>query len=108
MIVPSMDQTTHSAAVESRAARSLREVFESGRPLTYVRSSEEQRAGSVLREVGRRLLAPATVPVWTWSLTQGMHRDGQAAEAGTLDARGALDFIAAHHGAGDLPPQGLS
>ena len=91
-----MDQTTHSAAVESRAARSLREAFESGRPLTYVRTSEERRAGSVLREVGRRLFAPSTVPVWTWSLTQGMHRDGQPVEAGTLDARGVLDFIAAH------------
>ncbi len=96
MIVPSMDQTTHSAAVESRAARSLREAFESGRPLTYVRTSEERRAGSILREVGRRLFAPSTVPVWTWSLTQGMHRDGQPVEAGTLDARGVLDFIAAH------------
>ena len=96
MIVPSMDQSTHSAAVESRAARSLREAFESGRPLTYVRTSEERRAGSILREVGRRLFAPSTVPVWTWSLTQGMHRDGQPVEAGTLDARGVLDFIAAH------------
>ena len=96
MTGPSIEQTTHSAAVESRAARSLREAFESGRPLTYVRTSEERRAGSVLREVGQRLFAPATVPVWTWSLTQGMHRDGQPVEAGTLDARGVLDFIAAH------------
>jgi len=96
MTGPTMDQTTHSTAVESRAARSLREAFESGRPLTYVRTSEERRAGSILREVGQRLFAPATVPVWTWSLTQGMHRDGQPVEAGTLDARGVLDFIAAH------------
>jgi SpoVK/Ycf46/Vps4 family AAA+-type ATPase len=91
-----MEQTTNSPAAESRAAKILREVFESGRPLTYVRTSEEQRAARVLREVGRRLFAPTVVPVWTWSLTEGMHRDGQAAEAGTHDARGALDFIAAH------------
>ena len=32
----------------------IREAFESGRPLTYVRSSEEQRVASVLREVARR------------------------------------------------------
>src|SRR5450432_1420738 len=91
-----MQQTTTSPAAESRAAKMLREVFESGRPLTYVRTSEEQRAGKVLREVGLRLFAPTPVPVWTWSLTDGMHRDGQAAEVGTHDARGALDFIAAH------------
>ena len=91
-----MSQTTNSPAAESRAAKILREVFESGRPLTYVRTSEEQRAGRVLREVGLRLFAPTPVPVWTWSLTDGMHRDGQPPEAGTSDARGALDFIAAH------------
>jgi hypothetical protein len=79
---------------ESRAAKILREVFESGRPLTYIRSAEEQRVGRVLREVGRGQL-----PVWTWSLTEGMQRDGTAAEVGTQSPRGALDFIAAHHGA---------
>ena len=73
----------------------LRKVFESGRPLTYVLSSEEQRVGKVLREVGLRLAA-TPVPVWTWSLTEGMRRDGEAAEAGTHEPRGALDFIAAH------------
>jgi hypothetical protein len=88
---------------ESRAAKLLREVFESGRPLTYVRSSEEQRVARVLREVGLRLLAPVPVPVWTWSLTQGMHRDGEPAqEAGAhapLSPLAALDFIAAHQDA---------
>jgi SpoVK/Ycf46/Vps4 family AAA+-type ATPase len=34
--------------------------------------------------------------VWTWSLTEGLHRDDQAAEPGTQDPRKALDFIAAH------------
>jgi SpoVK/Ycf46/Vps4 family AAA+-type ATPase len=91
-----MPQTTISPAPESRAAKILREVFESGRPLTYVRTSEEQRAGRVLREVGQRLFAPKPVPVFTWSLTDGMHRDGQPAGAGTKDALGVLDFIAAY------------
>src|SRR5580704_9820503 len=76
---------------ESRAAKMVREIFESGRPLTYIRSSEEQRVGRVLREVGGA--------IWTWSMTEGMRRDGQAAEAGTETARGALDFIIAHQGA---------
>ena len=91
-----MQPITPSPAPESRAAKILREVFESGRPLTYVRTSEEIRAGQVLREVALRLFAPTPVPVWTWSLTGGLHRDGHAAEPGTQDARGALEFIAAH------------
>ncbi len=91
---------TKSQPVESRAAKMLREVFESGRPLTYVRSAEEQRVARVLREVGLRLSSSKPIGLWTWSLTEGMHRDGEGAEAGTYDARGALDFIAAHEDAG--------
>ena len=74
----------------------LREVFRSGRPLTYIRSAEEQRIARVLREVGRALHASTPVPVWTWSLTEGLLRDDGVAETGTLDPREALDFIAAH------------
>src|SRR2546421_4989374 len=44
-----------SLATESRAARIIREVFESGRPLTYIRTAEEQRVGKVLREVAARM-----------------------------------------------------
>ncbi len=86
--------------LESRAAKMLREIFESGRPITYVRSAEEQRVGSVLREVGLRLFAPAPVPVWTWSLTEGMQCAGDGSLAGTGDPRAALDFIVAHAEAG--------
>jgi hypothetical protein len=89
-----------SHSTESRAAKMLREIFESGRPLTYVRSAEEQRVGRVLREVSQGLLASAPTPVWTWSLTEGMHRDGEVPEAGTHSPRGVLDFIVAHKGAG--------
>ncbi|HUE00728.1 MAG TPA: AAA family ATPase [Bryobacteraceae bacterium] len=80
---------------ESRAARMLREIFGSGRPLTYIRSSEEQRVARVLREVSTNLSTGAPVPVWTWSLTEGMRQDSEA-EPGTLAPRGALDFIAAY------------
>jgi ATPase family associated with various cellular activities (AAA) len=79
-------------APESRAARTIREIFESGRPLTYVRSAEEQRIAKVLCEIGASLYAP----VWTWSLTEGMRRDGGPAETGAESPRGALDFIASH------------
>ncbi|HEY6419866.1 MAG TPA: AAA family ATPase [Candidatus Binataceae bacterium] len=91
-----MDDSTKPEPVESRAAKMLREVFQSGRPLTYVRSAEEHRIGRVLREVGRALNASAPVPVWTWSLTKGLLREDGEAETGTLDPREALDFIADH------------
>jgi SpoVK/Ycf46/Vps4 family AAA+-type ATPase len=51
----------------------------------------------VLREVAEEL--PNTA-VWTWSLTEGLRRDGRAAEEGGRTARQALDFIAAHADAG--------
>ena len=85
---------------ESRAVKMLREVFESGRPLTYLRCTEEQRAARVLGEVSRRLSNTVPIPLWTWSLTEGMHRDGQAADASTRDPRTALDFILACKDAG--------
>jgi len=86
------------AASESRAARSIWGAFQSGRPLTYIRTVEEQRVARVLREVALGLFA-SPVPVWTWSLTDGLRRDGQGAEAGTEAPRQALDFIAAYDGA---------
>jgi SpoVK/Ycf46/Vps4 family AAA+-type ATPase len=95
-----MNDSEKYQAAESRAAKMLREVFQSGRPLTYVRTAEEQRIGKVLREVGRTLHASAPVPVWTWSLTQGLLTDDGTEQTGTLEAREALDFIAAHEHAG--------
>jgi len=56
--------------------------------------------GRVLREVGGKLSAGAAVPVWSWTLTQGMQRDDGSVEAGAQNPRQALDFIAAHKGAG--------
>jgi SpoVK/Ycf46/Vps4 family AAA+-type ATPase len=81
---------------ESRAAAEIRRIFESGRPLTYIRSGEEQRVGRLLRDVGQRLFG--SQEVWTWSLTEGLQRDQETAAAGTQDARKALDFIAGHQG----------
>ena len=36
------------------------------------------------------------MPVWTWSLTEGLRRDGSEAEPGAHDPRVALDFIDEH------------
>lgn len=75
---------------ESRAAKTIREVFESGRPLTYIRTSEEHRVAKVIQDVNARLGSD----VWTWTLTEGMLRDDGSKQPGTLTPREALDFIA--------------
>jgi SpoVK/Ycf46/Vps4 family AAA+-type ATPase len=86
-------------SVESRAARTVREIFESGRPLTYIRSSEEQRVARILLEVSENLHGSTEAPVWTWSLTEGLRRAGESAIApGTETPRGLLDFIISHQG----------
>jgi hypothetical protein len=82
-------------------------VFESGRPLTYIRSSEEHRVGRLLREVAHGPLSSKPLPLLSWSLTQGMraeprggaHDDRQSVEHGTETARAALEFIAEYKGA---------
>ena len=51
---------------ESRAVRVLSEIVESGRPLVYIRSAEEQRVTALLREVASRLFSPPA-PVWIWT-----------------------------------------
>src|SRR5262245_36257822 len=84
---------------ESRAVRVLREIVESGRPLLYVRSAEEQRVTALLREVASRLFSPPA-PVWIWTITEGMRRDGSAGDAKTVAPRAALEFVATHKGPG--------
>ena len=104
-----MDNHSPSAAIselapreaqgaESRATAAIRAIFQSGRPLTYIRSVEEQRVAGLLRDVARDLF-PAAIPVWTWTLTEGLRRDGASSDLGTESPRAALDFIASHHGA---------
>jgi SpoVK/Ycf46/Vps4 family AAA+-type ATPase len=73
----------------------VREVLESGRPLTYIRSSEEQRVEKVLSETARALFSAAPPSIWTWSLTEGLRRNDEAPQPGTESPRAALDCIAA-------------
>src|SRR5262245_33713869 len=82
--------TTTPQTVESRSARTIRDIFESGRPLLYIRTSEEQRVARLLDRMG--------LPVWTWRLTEGMRAGDEPAEPGTQSPRSALDFIAGHAG----------
>ena len=83
---------------ESHSLATLREIFQAERPLTYIRSAEEQRVGQLLRDVAQAFFA-APVPVWTWSLTEGMRCEGAAADrAQPLGPRAALDFVATYDG----------
>lgn len=81
---------------ESKALVALREIIESGRPLTYIRSAEEHRLHALLSAAAQTFF-DAPVPHWTWSLTEGLRSsDGQVAGAETTDPRRALDFVATH------------
>jgi SpoVK/Ycf46/Vps4 family AAA+-type ATPase len=91
-------QSMSSHAVESKSIKILRDVIDSGRPLIYIKSAEEQRIAQLLRDAAQRFFA-AEVPVWTWSLTEGLRRRDAAGAGGeALTARAALDAIAAHEG----------
>src|SRR5690242_3819930 len=81
---------------ESRASRTIREAMDTGRPLVFVQSVEEQRVERVLDEVSRH---SGGVPVWTWTVTEGLRRDGCPAEPGSEDPRRVLDFIVRHEDA---------
>jgi SpoVK/Ycf46/Vps4 family AAA+-type ATPase len=88
----------------SRAATTFVDVFESGRPLVYVRSTEEHRVADLLRKAGEQLRASKPLPVWTWSMTEGLMSDEPQADSRRSatddrihDPRDALDFIASHN-----------
>ena len=82
---------------ESNALRALREIVGSGRPLVYIRSPEEHRVSALVREIATAFF-PSPVPLWTWSLTEGMRGTDGAADGQPLGARDALDFVVAHDG----------
>jgi ATP-dependent 26S proteasome regulatory subunit len=79
---------------ESRAYRALKEMFQGGRPLIFVRTPEESRVRTLLQEVSERLFT-GRMPVWSWSLTLGLvSSDGTKIEK--LSPLAILDFIASH------------
>lgn len=81
-----------------RALKSIRELVEAGRPLVYVLSPEEGRVEELLRDAATQLF-PSPVPVFTWTVTEGLRgSDGSAAVKDSEDPRVALDFIASHDG----------
>jgi len=90
------------AVSEQRVARpwgALEEIFSSGRPLAYLRTAEEGRVVGLLRAAAAGAF-PSPVPLWVWSLTEGMRRDGSPDQPEPLGPREALDFVARHDGPG--------
>src|SRR5687767_2254231 len=81
------------AAPESRATKTVREIFESGRPLVYIRSAEEQRVARVLRHVAAAVDVNS-LPVFTWTLTEGLMSEDVPSTA--RSPREVLDFIATY------------
>lgn len=89
--------TQEHAPTESRALAAIRDLIESGRPLAYLHSSEERRVVSLLRQAASTLFAtPASL--FTWSLTDGLQRDGTTDAGEPLSPRAVLDHIAGAEG----------
>ncbi len=74
----------------------LRLLLASRHPLIVARMDDEPRFMAIVRHAAQI----CGYPVWTWSVTHGLHRDGEGMQAGTADARAALAFVAQVPGAG--------
>src|SRR5919106_3533557 len=68
----------------------LRLLLASRHPLLAVEMSDEARFLDILGRAAQAL----GVPVWVWTSTRGLARNGQHPAYGTVDPRKALDFIA--------------
>lgn len=86
------------SSAESKSLKLLRGIVDAGRPLAYIKTAEEHRIGQLLRTAAHNFFA-TPVPVWHWTLTEGLKRD-QEAHGQPLSPRAVLDFIAEHEGAG--------
>lgn len=68
----------------------LRLLFDSRYPLIMAEEQDEQRFLALVREAAARL----DLPVWTWSLTRGLARDGGSPQYLTREPLKALAFVA--------------
>lgn len=72
------------------SAGDLRLLLASRHPLIAAEAQDELRFLTVLRKAAAEL----RLPVWTWSVTRGLARDGMDPQYGTADPRKALAFVA--------------
>lgn len=87
MTVPTPPPPAPSALAQDLA--DLRALVASRHHVLLVDSDDEARLLALVRE------AAGGIPVWTWTATRGLARDGFAGQAGTAPLRGALAFVAA-------------
>ncbi len=74
----------------------LRILFDSPYPLVLAETGDEARLLEMIRsEADRR-----TTPVWVWSATSGLARDGFDSQYGTQNPKTALSFVADTTGSG--------
>ncbi|MBI4258952.1 MAG: AAA family ATPase [Actinobacteria bacterium] len=74
----------------------LRLLLASRYPLIVAEMQDERRFLDILRAAA----APAGLPVWVWTASRGLVRDGGDPQYGTADLRAALDSIAQVEGPG--------
>jgi hypothetical protein len=72
--------------------------------LAYVHTAEERRITALCREAAQKYFKPPA-PLWIWTITDGMRRDGAEAPAehdskDPLSPAGALEFVVKHDGPG--------
>src|SRR6185369_6056612 len=87
-----------SAAPISRALSTLKDLIDAGRPIFYVHSAEESRVQQLVHEAAGRLFK-SPVPVYTWTVTDGLRGPYGAAVPSTTEPRAALDHMLSHQGA---------
>lgn len=88
----------NEVTVSSRALAAIQDLINAGRPLVYLLSPEEGRVTDLLRNTARSAFE-APVPLFTWSLTDGMRADDEQPVSGDAKSpRAALDFIASYSG----------
>ncbi len=71
-------------------AADLRVLLASHYPLLFVETEEEPRFLATLREATRQL----DIPVWVWSASTGLAKEGYEPQYQTVDPRRALGFVA--------------
>ena len=64
-------------------------LFRSNHPLIFVETNEERRAVDLIRHAA----ASVNEPLWLWSRTEGLRREGAEPQYGTESLDAALDFV---------------
>lgn len=86
--------TTAADASQGRAITAIRRMFEAGRPVIYLQSSEEDRVVGLLTQIVAESKSGTDLVVW--SITDGLQIGGKPYKSQPDGARGVLDFLVAY------------